>query len=715
MRRRTFLKAGMVSVAGLATGNSASAITESLRPPNILWLSAEDLSPDLGCYGDNYATTPNLDAFAKRAVRYDRAYAHAGVCAPSRSGIITGMYPTTIGTHHMRCSGIPPAGVKCFTEYLRAAGYYCTNNSKTDYQFEPPQSAWDENSKKAHWKHRPEGAPFFSVFNFLTTHESQVRSRESERLAEIEGLGAQRHDPAGVNLPPYHADTPATRKDWAQYYDLITLMDREVGAALAELEEAGLAEDTIVWFWGDHGRGLTRCKRWLYESGTRVPLLVHVPEKYRTWVRPDAPSSLGSGVNDQLVSFIDFAPTMLSLAGIEPPAYLQGQAFLGRNQAQPRHYIYGARDRMDEAYDCIRTVRDKRFRYFRNYMPWQPYAQSINYMDEMPMAGELRRLHAEGKLNPGQERWFAPDKPLEELYDVDADPHELNNLAADPAYARDLRRLREVQLQWAEATGDLGLIPEPVFDDMKWPGGSIPQCNAPTIAYEDGHLRLACSTPGASIVYRLDDDGPWQLYRFPFDAPTGTSLQALACRSGFEDSPVTGLQNAAPEAPTPDPGDWRSGLVQRGVLRQLRALRALDFNPSDSVDRYLAALASSEAAVRHTGVVALHRLVPASAPVTTWKEAVRARMEDESPSVRVAAARALCDWEGVEASLPIFEAALMDHSQSLRLQAIIALREIGERALPLTGAIQKATEDSWSYVAREATTALEALGVPGKQ
>ncbi len=248
MRRRTFLKSGIASATLLAGSGELRAQEAPLKPPNILWLSAEDLSPDLGCYGDTYATTPNLDAFAQRAIRYDRAYSHAGVCAPSRSGLITGMYPTTIGTQHMRCSGIPPAGVKCFPEYLRAAGYYCTNNSKTDYQFEPPLSAWDENSKKAHWKNRPEGAPFFSVFNFVTTHEGQVRSRDPERLAQIELLGDLRHDPAGVALPPYHADTPATRKDWAQYYDLITLMDREVGEALAELEEAAPSTTNLAHY-----------------------------------------------------------------------------------------------------------------------------------------------------------------------------------------------------------------------------------------------------------------------------------------------------------------------------------------------------------------------------------------------------------------------------------------------------------------------------------
>lgn len=709
MRRRTFLKTGVASAAILAAGEPRMTQADGLKPPNILWLSAEDLSPDLGCYGDTYATTPNLDAFARRAMRFDRVFSHSGVCAPSRSGIITGMYPTTIGTQHMRCSGIPPAGVKCFPEYLRASGYYCTNNSKTDYQFESPVSAWDENSKNAHWKNRPNGAPFFSVFNFLTTHEGQVRSRDPERLAQIEALGDLRHDPEGVALPPYHADTPATRQDWAQYYDLITLMDREVGSALAELEAAGLTEDTIVWFWGDHGRGLTRCKRWLYESGTRVPLLVHIPEKYRAWVCPDHPDSLASGTNAQLISFIDFAPTMLSLAGVGLPPHFQGQAFLGRAQVKARDYVYGARDRMDETYDCIRTVRDVRFRYFRNYMPWLTYAQPIEYMDQMPMARDLRRLHAEGKLNDAQARWFASAKPLEELYDLDSDPHELHNLADDPAFAEELLRLREVHQKWAAATGDLGLIPEPEMDALKWPGGRVPVCAVPTIIRDGEKLRLASRTPGASLVYRWSTEGPWELYRGAI-APTAGAFEAKACRIGFEDSPATALDDPAAAVEPLDYTDWAKPLARGHVLSALRQLHALDPRVEKSVAAYLAALTSPVASVRYAGIVSLHRLVPSDRPVANRLKAVGEHVDDASPVVRIAAARALCDWGEIDNSVPLLAAALDDPSQSVRLHAMTALREIGEAARPALPAIQKAARDPWSYVAREAANALTGLG-----
>jgi len=325
-------------------------VDEKVPRPNILWISTEDISLDLGCYGDSYAVTPNLDCFAAESVRYDNAFTPAGVCAPVRSGIITGMYPTTIGTNNMRCKGVPPAQVRCFTEYLRAAGYYCTNRRKTDYQFAPPITAWDDCSGKGHWRNRAKGQPFFSVINITTTHESKIRSRY-EQL---------KHDPARAKLPPYYPDTPVVRKDWARYCDIITTMDQQVGQILQQLEDDGLAEETIVWFWGDHGRGLPRAKRWLYDSGLHVPLIIRVPEKFRKLANPVDPAALEPGtVSDDLISFIDFGPTVLSLAGVKVPTHIQGRPFLGTQKAPPRKYIFAARDRMDEAYDPILALVNK--------------------------------------------------------------------------------------------------------------------------------------------------------------------------------------------------------------------------------------------------------------------------------------------------------------------------------------------------------------------
>ncbi|MGH9673352.1 MAG: sulfatase family protein, partial [Bryobacteraceae bacterium] len=303
MTRRGFLFSG-----------AAGALAQPAVPPNILWISCEDMSPDLGCYGDSYSHSPNIDRLAAQGVRYTNAFSVAGVCAPSRSGIITAMYPSSIGTHHMRSQGVPPPYVKCFTEYLRAAGYYCTNNVKTDYNFETPLTAWDETSNRAHWRNRPKDRPFFSVFNLTTTHESQIRAPEDVFAGHMRRVPAdRRHDPARAVLPPYYPDTPVVRRDWANYYDLITSMDAQVGELLRQLEEDGLAQNTAVFFWADHGRGLPRAKRWIYDSGTRVPVVVRWPGQARA-----------GSVSDQLVSLIDLGPTAISIAGAAVPAHMQG-------------------------------------------------------------------------------------------------------------------------------------------------------------------------------------------------------------------------------------------------------------------------------------------------------------------------------------------------------------------------------------------------------
>src|SRR5262245_5216487 len=357
--------------------------------PNILWISAEDISPDLGSYGNAYAHTPNLDRLASEGARFANAFSVAPVCAPSRSGIITGMYPTSIGSHHMRSKAVPPAGVKAFTEYLRAAGYYCSNDSKTDYNFEappshaPPLTVWDESSRTAHWRNRAPGQPFFAVFNLTITHESQIRTSPEDFARNTAGLKPEtRHDPAKAVLPPYYPDTPIVRNDWARYHDLITAMDLQAAKLLKELEEDGLTEKTVVFFWGDHGRGLPRAKRWLYESGIRVPLIVRWPGK----IQPGM-------VREDLVSLLDLGPTVLSLAGVPIPAHMQGQAFLGPGAAPPRRYVFAHRDRMDESYDMMRTVHDGRYHYIRNFFPGRPYAQYIAYMEEMPTMKEMRRVY----------------------------------------------------------------------------------------------------------------------------------------------------------------------------------------------------------------------------------------------------------------------------------------------------------------------------------
>ncbi len=414
--------------------------------PNFLWITCEDAGPHLGAYGDSYADTPNLDRLASRGMRYANAWSNAPVCAPARTAIVSGMYPTSIGSEHMRSLTRLPPGMKMYPQYLREAGYYCTNNVKEDYNLEKPGPVWDESSNKAHWRNRRPGQPFFAVFNLTMTHESQIRARPHTPV----------HDPAKVRLPAYHPDTPEVRRDWAQYYDKITEMDRRSGEILAELERDGLAEDTVIFFYADHGPGMPRSKRWPYNSGLHVPLIVYIPEAFRHLAPEDwAPG----GAAQRLVAFVDLAPTLLSLAGIRPPAHFQGHAFLGPYASPPPPYVYGFRGRMDERYDLVRSARDARYVYIRNFMPHKIYGQHVAYMFETPTTQVWKRLYDAGRLNEAQRR-FWQTKPPEELYDLESDPDEVVNLAGRPEHRATLERLRRALREWMLAVRDVGLLPE---------------------------------------------------------------------------------------------------------------------------------------------------------------------------------------------------------------------------------------------------------------
>lgn len=428
--------------------------------PNIIWISAEDISPHLGCYGDPHAITPNLDRLATEGVRYTHAFTTAGVCAPCRSGIITGMYQTTLGTQHMRSEAKLPPHIRPFPICLREAGYYCTNNSKQDYQFKTPSGTWDESSSQAHWRNRKEKSqPFFAVFNFTGCHESGIASA-SKYLSVTKNLKPeQRQNPEQLTtFPPYYPDSPIAREDWKRNYELITAMDEWAGKILQQLQDDELDQETIVFFWSDHGVGLPRAKRWLYDSGTRIPLIVRIPPKYRR-----NQQALPGTVSDQLVSSIDFGPTVLNLCSIAVPEYMQGQPFLGADLPDARKYVYGARDRMDERYDIIRMVRNQRFQYIRNYEPLKTFYQYMNTAEQGATMADLRKRHEAGMLRPEADAYFAATKPVEELYDCAADPHELQNLANDPQYADVLHELRQAHLSWVKETRDLGLVAEPIL------------------------------------------------------------------------------------------------------------------------------------------------------------------------------------------------------------------------------------------------------------
>ncbi len=427
--------------------------------PNILWLSSEDNGPHLGCYGDKYSTTPNLDALAKKGCVYLHVWSNAPVCAPARTALITGMYPTSLGAEHMRSLVPMPKGTEMFPQLLRRAGYYCTNNSKEDYNVVKPGKIWDQSNRKAHWKNRPDGKPFFAVFNFTVSHESRIRKRPHTAI----------HDPKKVRVPDYHPDTPEVRQDWAQYYDKITEMDRQAGKRLKELADAGLADETIVFYFGDHGSGMPRSKRYPGNSGLAVPLIVFIPEKFKHLRSADYKSG---GKTDRLVSFVDFGPTVLSLAGVQPPKYQQGSAFLGKFEAAPKKMLFGFRGRMDERYDLVRVARDKRYVYVRNFYPQRVYGQFVEYQFRTPTTRVWKKMFDEGKLDAEQEKFWR-EKPTEEIYDLQDDPDEVSNLVVDQSVQKNVARMRSALKAWCKSVKDVGFIPEAEL--VKWSQGKSPR------------------------------------------------------------------------------------------------------------------------------------------------------------------------------------------------------------------------------------------------
>ncbi len=437
----------------LAALGLAPRLTAADRP-NVVLIGSEDISPNLGCYGDPDAITPHLDRLASQGARFTRCFTHAPVCAPSRSGLITGVYPTTLGTLHMRSklTKTPPL----FVDELRKAGYFVAWPGKTDFNFDLPKG-WVDTTRD--WTKNPDllpkDRPWLAYINFTVTHESQARAPQAKYEKNVARLKPnERHDRARVKLPPYYPDTPAVRECVGKYHDNITAMDYAVGDVLKLLDDRKWADNTVVIFFGDHGMGLPRGKRWPLDSGTRVPFLVRWPGK----IKPGT-------VRDDLTCFLDVAPTLLALAGAEVPQRMQGRVFL-RDKTQPApKYVFSARDRMDETFDRVRSVRGERYRYVRNFHPELPYMQWLNYLDEMPIQQDWRRLAFAGKLNPVQMQWWAKTKPKEELYDLEADPDEVKNLADSPEHQATLKEMRAALDQWIKDTKDLGEVSEQALID----------------------------------------------------------------------------------------------------------------------------------------------------------------------------------------------------------------------------------------------------------
>lgn len=525
--------------------------------PNIVWITVEDISPTLSVYGDSTAKTPNIDRLASQSQIFTESFTTVGVCSPSRSSIITGMYPVSIGTHQMRTgkdvfgwgsrnydglsnaidvngdsiplhSVVTPQEVRCFTEYMRAGGYYCTNNSKTDYQFAAPVTAWDQNGDDAHWRNRDKNQPFFSVFNFDVTHESKMWLHRNKPLTV---------DPKNVPLPPYFPDTETVRNDVARNYSNIELLDSMVGDLIKELKSDKLLDNTYIFFFSDHGGPLPRGKRSHYESGLKVPMIIRNPY------------DISSRYNDDPISFVDLAPTMLSIAGIEIPDYIQGRAFMGdKKNPVPREYIFGSGDRFDETYDRVRSVISKDFVYVRNYHKDRPAYKDVLYRKNIDMTNEMLKLYNDNKLNADQKYWYRQSKTKEEFYVRSKDPYSLRNIIDDPGYTNEIKKHRLALKKWQKEIEDVGALPEKKYLSYMWPEGIQPQTQKPKVVVKEGLLNIESLTLGSSSAYIISDldfqpglDDGWKLYHQPVVVDK-SYLYVISTRLGFKDSDIVKIK-----------------------------------------------------------------------------------------------------------------------------------------------------------------------------
>ncbi|HEX5790897.1 MAG TPA: sulfatase [Luteolibacter sp.] len=525
--------------------------------PNILWITSEDnASHWLGCYGNTQAQTPRLDALAGEGIRFTHAYSNAAVCAVARCTILNGAYAPTQGTQHMRSRHPIPAFYQPYVSYLREAGYYCTNNSKTDYNFKGNDKAiWDECSNKAHYRNRPEGKPFFAIFNLEISHESSLFDDGKAKAYHGAAAKQPRIAPTDVTVPPYLPDLPEIRKDIAIYHDIITALDAQVGNLLDELQAAGLAEDTIIFYYSDHGGILPRGKRYLHDTGVRVPLIIRVPEK---WAKL-APWGKGSTC-DENVAFVDFAPTLLSIIGLDTPPQMQGRAFLGSKRAsvEPGLLVYLYADRFDELYGMRRGITNGRWKYIRHFAPSQPTAPYSFYQFGQPGWRAWRQAFQAGKLQPQHAALWQTPAGCEELYDTENDPWEIHNLAGDPQYHKQLADWRKLLRQLMIARLDTGVVPEPMFD-------------------------LAAGKPIAEYLAARRND-----------LPALVDLAMLASSADPKALPELQTKLQSPDALT---RYWAAfGCLQLGKTAQTAA------------DNLLALLADEHAAIRITAAESLHLL-----------------------------------------------------------------------------------------------------------
>lgn len=508
---------------------------KTVERPNIVWIVAEDLSPEfLSIYGNETIELPNLELLAKKGIVFNNAYTPIPVCAPARSALITGMYPTTIGTHNMRTYksnqnineptlGIPsyspivPNGVKMFTEYLRIHGYYCTNNAKEDYNFKSLDSGWDESSPEAHWRNRPQNTPFFAVFNFGITHESQIWNQSNQPLLV---------SPEQVPVPPIFPNNEVVRKDLAIGYSNIIRLDQQIGKIIDQLKEDKLFKKSVIFFYGDHGGPFPRYKRSLYETGIKVPLIVKLPFNQSR-----------DTTKDDFVSFVDFAPTVLSLAGIQPPDIMDGNPFLGSFASHDSiNEIYATSNRFDEKIDMKRAIRSGNYKFIRNVYPEISNALDISYRNSMPLMQNLFELHKNNQLDEHQNKWFDVPKPKTELYDLSVDPYELNNLAYQSEYHQMADSLSQKLDRWMLFSGDLGVYPEKELMNRWLIGGQNPILLPPTATIKNDSIYLESPLEDATIVYRKNGNKRWDIYTQPLSIEW--NFESKAVRIGYKDSQV---------------------------------------------------------------------------------------------------------------------------------------------------------------------------------
>ncbi|WP_194768602.1 sulfatase [Tamlana sp. I1] len=543
---------------------------EKLPKPNIIWFVAEDISPRFACFGDTLALTPTIDAIAKKGMVYQNAFTVSGVCAPSRSSMITGCYPSSIGTQHMRqakgvlpmpgvpsYNAVPPPDIKAFPELLRTSGYWTASYRKLDYQFGSPFTIWDTISETPTWRMRAkadEKRPFFIYNTYEITHEINIwpdstktkffedKNINLSKLAKdvvvrpsLDSLG-RKIKLSDITLPPYFPDTELARDHIQRLYYNAMRMDQQIAKVIADLKEDGLEDDTILFFMSDHGDCLPRGKRWLYDSGLKSPLIIYIPPKY-------LPKGFKQPGNDSnLYSFVDLPATVLEMAGVEIPEWIQGKSIISELKEKPRKYVYGSRDRMDNRYDVRRAIRSKNYKYIKNFEPEKPYQQHIEFLERMPLMHQILEMKEKGQLNPVQSAWLADSKPEDELYDIVKDPYEINNLAQDPKFATVKNTMEKDLMSWMESIDDLYLIDEKDQAEKAWPNGEQPTTSDVTFTIKNNILTLQSNTPGASIAYRKPNAERWEIYSHPLSNIEG-HIEAKAVRYGYKPSKTTTYTN----------------------------------------------------------------------------------------------------------------------------------------------------------------------------